>query len=782
MTESGLVPVIAGIVLAVWLGIAAWAVVTGLAMRRRARHAGIQANRLQQLLDSAPALPMMVRPDGRIEAPERLADWLGLARIPNFLADLTTPEGGLSDEDSAGLVRDVAVAQKSARGFVRAVRARGSSRTLLVRGAVAAADLSAPGGVILWFFDATESQAEIGRLGNEAARLSKAFEALSGLIEASPFPMWYRGPDLRLTLVNSAYVKAVEGMSANDVIERGLELVEASGGRTPFAMAAQARDKNEVLTRTVPATIGGARRTMRVVDVPLGDAGVAGYAIDIEETEQVRGAFRRFRDAQRNMLDLLSAGVAQFGPDRALVFCNQPFQRIFAMKAEWLADRPEFDRIIERMREADRIPESRDFPSWKAERRAWFTSTEGASEESWLLPGGTHLRVVAQPLPDGGLLLIFEDRTEQVQLESARDTLLRVRTATFNNLFEAIGVFAADGRLNLWNKRFREIWDFEEEFLATHPRIDVLADVAAERLANPKRAGLIRELVRTATAERRQRSGRVSLSDGRHFEFAAVPLPDGNALFTMLDISDSRKAEQALRDRAEALEQADRVKTAFVANMSYELRTPLTSIGGFAEMLKEGYAGELGDQAKDYVSAILDSVARLSVLIDGVLDLTQSEAGALALDLAPVNLIAVTQQAADEVRPAMAAKKMDFAIEIDPALGGIKGDARRLRQAIGHLLGHALANTPGGGRILLHGGGDAKMARIVVSDDGPGMTPREQARAFDPFSRAELTRDGDDTLGMGLPLARQFVEAHGGKLSLYSEPGSGTMTTIELPR
>jgi signal transduction histidine kinase len=636
--------------------------------------------------------------------------------------------------------------------------------------------------VILWFFDATESQAEIGRLGSEAARLAKAFEALSGLIEASPFPMWHRGPDLRLTLVNSAYVKAVEGMSATDVVERGLELVEATGGRTPFAMAAQAREKNEVLTRTVPATIGGARRTMRVVDVPLGDAGVAGYAIDIEETEQVRGAFRRFRDAQRNMLDLLSAGVAQFGPDRALVFCNQPFQRIFAIKPEWLVDRPEFDRILERMREADRVPESRDFPGWKAERRDWFTSTEGAAEESWLLPGGTHLRVVAQPLPDGGLLLIFEDRTEQVQLESARDTLLRVRTATFNNLFEAIGVFAADGRLNLWNKRFREIWDFEEEFLATHPRIDVLAEVAAERLANPRRAGLIRELVRTATAERRQRSGRVSLSDGRHFEFAAVPLPDGNALFTMLDISDSRKAEQALRDRAEALEQADRVKTAFVANMSYELRTPLTSIGGFAEMLNEGYAGELGDQAKDYVSAILDSVARLGVLIDGVLDLTQGEAGGLPLDMAPVNLIAVAQQAADEAREAMTAKGMDFAIEIDPSLGGVKGDARRLRQAVGHLLAHALANTQSGGRILLHGGGDAAIARIVVSDDGPGMTSKEQARAFDPFSRAELTRDGDDALGMGLPLARQFVEAHGGALTLYSEPGSGTMTSIELPR
>ena len=114
----------------------------------------------------------------------------------------------------------------------------------------------------------------------------------------------------------------------------------------------------------------------------------------------------------------------------------------------------------------------------------------------------------------------------------------------------------------------------------------------------------------------------------REFEFAAVPLPDGNALFTMLDITDSRKVEAALRERTDALEEADRLKTAFVSNMSYELRTPLTSIAGFAEMLAAGYAGELPVSAADYVAAILESVARLSALIDDVLDLTQSDGGA----------------------------------------------------------------------------------------------------------------------------------------------------------
>lgn len=781
--DSPFVSIAIGVTLALWLGLAAWALYTGLRMRGRAARAERETDRLGELLDSAPALSMIVRSDGRIEASDRLGDWLGLARVPNFLADLTADDVGLSEEDSTALVRDVAAAQKSGKSFTRAARAQGSSRTLLIRGAVASPGLAEPGSVILWFFDATESQTEIGRLGTEVTRLARAFEALAGLIEASPFPMWHRGSDLRLTLVNSAYVKAVEGTDAADVIERGLELVESSGGRTPFAMAAAAREANQVMTRTVPATIAGERRMMRVVDVPIGDAGVAGFAIDIEETEQVRSAFRRFAAAQRNMLDRLSAGVAQFGPDRALAFSNQPFQRIFAMKPEWLADRPEFDRVLERMREADRIPESRDFPGWKAERRGWFTSIEGAVEESWLLPGGTHLRVVAQPLPDGGLLLIFEDRTEQVQLESARDTLLRVRTATFNNLFEAIGVFAADGRLNMWNDRFREIWGFEESFLSTHPRVDMLANAAAEQLANPARAKLIRELVRVATVDRRQRGGRVALKDGRHFEFAAVPMPDGNALFTMLDISDSRRIEQALRDRNEALEEADRVKTAFVANMSYELRTPLTSIGGFAEMMKEGYAGDLSDQATDYVGAILSSVERLGVLIDGVLDLTQSDAGGFPMDMAPVDLSALATEVAKGHEAVIGAKSLDFALELDPSLGEITGDARRLGQAIGNMLKNAVALTPEGGRILLHGSGDGAAARIVVSDNGQGIAEKEQARIFDRFSRAaERSPDGDDAFGLGLPLARQYAEAHGGTLTLYSVHGEGTVLTLELPR
>ena len=782
LTLSHTMAVLIGAVMAIWLGLAVWAVWTGLKLRKRAEFSTSQADRLASLLESAPALPLMVRNDGRIEAPDRLADWLGLPKVPNFVSDLAGHNCGLTDDDAASLVRDVSAVQRTGRSFTRAIRAQGSSRTLLVRGAPAAVRLGSSGAVILWWFDATESQAEIGRLGEESARLKLAFDRLSGLIEAAPMPMWHRGPDMRIALVNNAYVRAVEANSAADVIARGLELVDAGTETSPLAAPQRARETNQPVSRVVPITVAGERRAARIVDVPLGDAGVAGYAMDVEEVERASSAFRRFVASQRDTLDRLSAGVAQFGPDRVLLFCNQPFQRQFALKPEWVAERPDFDRLLDRMREANRVPETRDFPGWKAERREWFMATEGAQEENWLLPDGAHLRVVAQPLPDGGLLAIFEDRTEQAQLASARDTLLRVRTATFDNMFEAVGVFESDGRLHLWNNSFRQVWDFDEEFLAGHPHVDALAEVASSRLTNPSRGALIREMVRAATVERQQRSGRLALKNGRHFEFAAVPLPDGNALFTMLDISDSRRVESVLRERADALEEANRVKTAFVANMSYELRTPLTSISGFAEMLQQGFGGQLEAQGQDYVSAILDSADRLGGLVDRVLDLTQSDAGQLPLDRKPVELATLLHDAARDHRSVAAEKKVDLAVEIDQQVGVINGDARRLRQVIDHLLENSLTYTPKGGRILLHAEGDTARALIIVSDNGPGMDMAQQTAALDRFGRVSEGRNDELALGLGLPLAKQFVEAHGGSLSLVSEPGQGTLVRIELPQ
>jgi signal transduction histidine kinase len=764
-----------------WLALALWLTLRGLRRGRAARAATSEAARLRALLASGPAQPLIVHRDLSLESAERVARLLGLGAAPAMLSSLGGDGAGLAASDAEALGSRVAEIASSGGSFTLPVRAQGSSRILMIHGTPAPKPWKA-GTVLLWLIDATEAEEARAALEQERGRLAEALDALSALIEAAPFPMWHRGPDLRLAMVNSAYVAAVEAEDAASIVRMGTELVEGDDGEA-VAHAAAVRDSGEPAARNLPATIAGARRMLRVVEVPLGPSGVAGYAIDVEDREQARADLALFVRAQRDMLDRLSAGVAQFGRDRSLIFFNQPFARLFRLAADFLADRPEFDRVIEAMRENGVLPEVRHFPEWREERRRWFTSGLAADEEDWLLPGGAHLRVVAQPLPDGGLLLIFEDRTEQLQLASARDTLLRVRTATFDNLFEAIGVFASDGRLALWNNRFRALWQFEAEQLAANPRIDALLPHIGGKLKNPAHAGLLRELVRNATVDRKQRSGRVALVDGRDFEFAAVPLPDGNALFTMLDVTDSRRIEAALRESNEALEEADRLKTAFVSNISYELRTPLTSIAGFAEMLSGGYAGKLSATATDYVKAILDSVARLGALIDDVLDLTQSDSGGLLLAEEEVDLGVLCEEVAEAAEEAARAKGVDLALDVAPSVGSVVGDRRRLRQAIDNIIGNAIAYTPEGGRVLFRADGSEAEVEIAISDNGRGIDPAEQAHVFDRFHRAAAgPRSDGGALGLGLPLARQFVEAHGGRVELVSEPGTGTTVTIRLPR
>jgi signal transduction histidine kinase len=768
-TAAALVALVCG----AWVASAAWATLRGLRRSREAVGQVGEIARSEALLGASPAVPVLVRRDGGVQGSERAAFALGLTELPGALSD----DLGL-DGDDAALLRDaVAQAQATGAGFALSARPSGGARVLELRGGPAPPALGE--GVLLWIRDITAIAEQRTAAEARADRLAAALDALSGLIEAAPFPMWHRGPDLRLAMVNGAYVDAVEADDAAAVVAGGVELVDEADGAAAVHAAA-ARDGGAPHVRTVPATVAGERRTLQVVEVPLGEAGVAGYALDVEDREQARAELARFVRAQRDMLDRLSAGVAQFGRDRSLIFFNQPFARLFGLKGDFLADRPEFNRLLDAMRDMGCLPEVRDYPDWKKEHGRWFTGGLAAEEEEWNLPKGQHLRVVAQPLPDGGLLLIFEDRTEQLRLASARDTLLRVRTATFDNLFEAIGVFASDGRLHLWNNRFRALWGFEEEQLAAHPRIDTLAPLIARSLKNPQHAGLVRELVRSATIERKQRTGRVGFLDGREFEFAAVPLPDGNALFTMLDVTASRTVEAALRERTAALEEADRLKTAFVSNMSYELRTPLTSIAGFAEMLEGGYAGELPAPATEYVAAILQSVARLGSLIDNVLDLTQSDSGSLVLADEEVDLAALCREAAGALAPQAAAKGIDFAVDLEKGLGTVTGDRQRLRQSLDNVLRNAVAYTGEGGRILLHGMGTRREASITVSDNGSGIAPADQARVFDRFHRT--AEGGEAALGLGLPLARQFVEAHGGKVELVSEPGEGTTVTFRLPR
>jgi signal transduction histidine kinase len=772
---------IAGLAL-LWVAIAA-AVAIMAARRFRLAEAVLGVARTSAaLLEAAPARPLLVRPDNRIEVDSQLLRELGLAGNPARLDGLAAKDGGIDPDDLKALAADIEAARVSAQRLAQTVRTHGSARVFEVRGGPAPAP-EPPGTLLLWFYDTSAGEEDRARLALKLHQTESALDSLTHLIEAAPFPMWYRGPDLKLGLVNTAFVDAVEGRDAADVISRGLELVDDASAGNPTESARNALESGRIQSRMLPVIIHSERRMLRIVDVPLSTSAVAGFAIDIQELEDSRAELARHIESQRELADRMTAGTAQFDAERSLSFFNRPFAMMAELDPEWLSEQPEFDRVLERMRDNQRLPETRDFPVWKEERRAWFSSPDEVIEEEWMLPNGDHLRVVAQPLPDGGLRLFLEDRTEQLRLASARDTLLRVRAATFDNLFEAISVFASDGRLYLWNRRFIEDWELDEEWLTEHPRVDELVPAMARKLVNPTAAAQIREMVRQTTNERQSSNGRVSMTDGRHFAFAAVPLPDGNALFTMVDVTDSTRIEAALRERAAALEAADRIKTDFVANMSYELRTPLTSIGGFTEMLAAGYAGKLSPTATDYVNAILEAVGRLSKLINDVLDLTTGDTRAAALERERVDLAGLCRTAVETARPRAEEKAQKLETQISDSAGFIFGDVRRLRESIEHVLNNAIAYTDRKGRVVLEADGDDDKAVIRISDNGSGISAKDLPRVFNRFDRVvEEGVRGEAALGLGLPLTRQFIEAHGGTVQLESKKGKGTKVILTIPR
>lgn len=774
------------------LVLAAWAVGAGVVVlranrsARRAKAMRTSLKRMQALLDVAPALPLLVRVDGRIEAPDKLARMLGLAAMPKYLSELVAPAGnpragGLAQGQIDQLWGKIQTTQKSAAPFRMAINLRGSQRSLALYGTLADPQVSPGGAALVWVFDFTESHAEMARLRAAAARATGDFAALVGLIEAAPMPMWFRAADLTLQLVNQAYVDAVGAISAAEVVQGQIELLEPEDGRSPADIARaslQAQDKSE---RIVAATIHGERRTLRVSDLPLGQEGVAGYAIDIEEQQQVAREFRAFRDAQRALLDQLSVGVALFDADERLTFANRPFRRLFSLTEEAIEAHTPFDRFLAEARERGRTPEVRDFPEWRRERGGWF-GMQGVLEEAWPLPGGTHLRVVAQPMPDGGLVLIAEDRTESLALSAVRDTLLRTRTATLDSLFEALAIFAPDGSVQLWNRSFAGTWGLTTELLDQHPSADELLSAIGLNLVRPEEASLIGAAVRAATLDRREKEGRVDLADGRTLRFAGIPLPDGNGLLTVLDITASQKAEQALRERAEALEEADAVKAKFLANMSYEFRTPLTTIGGYAELLKSGVAVD-PQAAGEYVDAILSAVERLTEQVENVLDLSQSEAGLLPIRKERLDVLEFLTMLVREREQAIIAAGLS--LDLKGRRGRIvEADPRQMGRALGNLLDNAVAGTPEGGRIVIEirkgpEGADYGI-EISITDNGRGMSAQELARASGGV-RPGGEGAPERRTGLGIPLARQLIAAHEGTLEIVSRKGAGTTATIRLP-
>ena len=348
------------------------------------------------------------------------------------------------------------------------------------------------------------------------------------------------------------------------------------------------------------------------------------------------------------IIDALATPIAIFNANRELVQSNRAYVALWRLDPKWLKPGMDERAILDRLRTDGMLPAEPDYQAWRARHLQSYTLKAPRESEPWYLPDGRTVQVISAPAgPAGGVIYVFEDITDQLKLKSQHKTQIDVQRSTLNALSEGVAVFGTNGRLTLSNPRLSTLWKLPTNLLETNPHIDQIIE-AVHRVLPEDGPNLWRSLKRgivDLNPTRTDQSGRITRADGRLLDYAITRLPDGQTMMTFVDVTESANYQRVLTERNDALVTADRLKDAFVQNVSYELRSPLTNIIGFADLLSSETIGALNERQRAYTDYIRASSVTLGVLIDNILDLATVDAGVAELRLEPQNVPALIEKA-----------------------------------------------------------------------------------------------------------------------------------------
>jgi signal transduction histidine kinase len=733
------------------------------AARRRIAELEGEINEAEAALRAEPHLLLIWR--GRNAEPDRIiGDMRDTAKVPDQREILLDFAAWLEPESASALAASAATLRETGISFNIGIRTK--------RGELLEADGRAAGRLAtLRLRPLSGERRHITEMAYDARKLSKQVERLSAILDGAPLPIWLRDAASRLIWVNRAYLRAVENADIDSVVASGIEIVEPA--KLEFALGSGEAGRHA----RAHAVIEGNKRALDVYEVTLSE-GMAGFAVDVTALEESQKELKRHIRAHANTLDKLATAIAIFGAEQRLRFFNSAYVELWDLDPVWLDSNPSDGEILDWLRSHRRLPEQANYRDWKARQLNAYTTLE-TRESWWHLPDGQSLHVVCEQHPFGGVTYLYENVTEKIRLESQYNELISVQRETLDNLHEGVALFGTDGRLRLYNPTFARLWSLDAPFLDEHPHIDAVIR-KSRALFDSAMWDELKFAVTSFDTNRHPLKERIDRPDGMVLQVSSVPLPDGNTLLTHMDVTDTTRIENALRERAEALEAADRLKTNFLSNVSYELRTPLTNIIGFSQSLSIGIAGQLLPKQNEYLHHIQESSNDLLEIIDAILDLTTIDAGAMELKLRPLAVAETLEAAARTVADAIDKRDLTLKIEIADNVADFIGDDKRVRQVLSNLLSNAIGFSSAGGEVLMGARRDADDIVLWVSDTGRGIEPEFQKQAFERF-HAKATGGGHRGPGLGLAIVKSFVELHGGQVSLLSKVNKGTTVICRFP-
>ncbi len=684
----------------------------------------------------------------------------------------------VSEDDRGRMERVVTALRHEGVGFEINLSLAPAGRRVVMHGVRATDDDGVPLADVLWVRDVTDAAMALEEM---TARLQAEDDQNLGyaaLLDALPYPAWLRNEQGVLVYCNAAYAAAVEAADPEEATRHNWCL----GGPPESGMDSLTRrvlDSGRAMEDRRHLVVAGERRLYRMLESPvLGRRRIAGAVVDLSPLERVRSELRRQGEAHSEILEHLNTAIAIFGSDRVMEFHNSAFARLWRLDKDWLATHPTYSEFLESLRDDRLLPETADYPLYKADELKRFATLLAPVEDLMHLPDGTTLRRTITPHPFGGLVFTYEDVTDKLALERSHNTMLTVQRETIDHLYEGVALIGADGQLKLANQAFGTLWSLPADVLDGATRLAELLDRHRECMTAEKWR-TFRDEIMTLFGERLAQSGRIEREDDSVVQFASVPLSDGALLLTYQDVTDTVRVEQALRDRNEALATANRMKSEFLSAVGHELRTPLTTVLGFGEMLAGGHLGPLPPAAETAVTAVVQGGHTLERVLQEVLDLATVEAGRVTPAPQPVTLGPLLAAAVLLVRERIRQQGVTLMLDGPPLDAEAALDPEMMKQVLYHLLDNAVTYTPAGGRVTLGARREPGRVVLTVADTGPGLPPSVREALFLPFHHGP---GPDSGAGLGLALAQRLMIAQGGRLSLERSDGSGTVLSCTVPQ
>lgn len=667
---------------------------------------------------------------------------------------------------------------QSFEGHVGRLRARGESFRLplvSLSGRHLEAEGRAVGGrAVMRIRDVSGDRLELTQLRDRHANMLMEYDALRGMLDAIPNPVWMRNDDAKLTWANKAYAEAVEVASPVEVLSKGTELLDQSA-RDAARVAARS---NSLWHAKVSAVVAGQRRKVDAIEVPS-PGGSVGMATDISELEATRRDLGQQMEAHARTLDQLTTAVAMFDGKKRLVFYNAAYRQLWSLDPVFLDQCPTDPEILDRLRSERKLPEQADFRVWRQDIMTCYQQNDTV-EHLWYLPDNRSLRVVANPNPQGGVTYLFDDVTERYQIESQYNALIRVQSETLDTLREGVAVFGSDGCLKLFNPSFPLMWKLEPSALDNNPHIDVVARLCGQLDPEGESWPQLRAVVAGLHDQRTGFETRIYCTKDLIVDCATAPLSDGATLLTFTDVSPSVLGEIALTEKNQALELAEKLRNEFVHHVSYELRSPLTNIIGYAELLTTEAIGTLNEKQREYASHVAQSSAALLAIINDILDLATIDHDAMDLEQESVDIMETIKAAAEGVQDRLSEADINLQIVAGDDIGSFAADGKRIRQILFNLLSNAVGFSEPGQTVTLSAFRRDEQIVFKVADQGRGIPQELLDQVFNRFqSHTVGTRHRG--AGLGLSIVQSFVELHGGDVLIDSAPGEGTVVTCILP-